>query len=51
MAGLRFGWFIPTAGDTDRLTDPTLIPPTAAANPLDAAASNPLDTPANPLNR
>ncbi len=25
--GLRFGWFIPTAGDTDELTDPTRLPP------------------------
>lgn len=25
--GLRFGWFIPTAGDTDELSDPTRIPP------------------------
>src|SRR5688500_7029864 len=25
--GLRFGWFIPTAGDTTTLADPTRIPP------------------------
>lgn len=25
--GLRFGWFIPTAGDTDRLADPTQTAP------------------------
>lgn len=25
--GLRFGWFIPTAGDTEQLGDPTQMPP------------------------
>ncbi len=25
--GIRFGWFIPTAGDTDRLSDPTQVAP------------------------
>lgn len=28
--GLRFGWFIPTAGDTDELSDPTRLPPSMA---------------------